>query len=96
VLASDEDETEGALLFLLVPFGRPGLELPELLAIGQNQIHVFVKGFELADEGSSVLEDDAHSIVQMRRHLVTLAHSHLEGRKNWRERGFEDETLSFF
>ena len=40
---------------------------------------MFIEGFELADEGSSVLQNDAHSIIQMRRHLVTLAHRHLEG-----------------
>jgi len=81
VFATNEDETQGSLLFLLRPFGFSGLELPELLAVGENQIHVFVKGLELADECASVLENDAHSIVQMRRHFVTLAHRHFGGRK---------------
>jgi len=86
VLTADENETQGPLLFLFRPFGLASLELPELFAVGENQVHVFVKGLELADERASVLENDAHSIVQMRRHFVTLAHRHLGGRKCGRTR----------
>jgi len=103
VLTANQHEAQRPLLFLLVPLGLSGLELSELFAIGENQIHVFIEGFELADEGSSVLQNDAHSIIQMRRHLVTLAHRHLEGSVETKaqtrdsermEKVFKEEVLS--
>lgn len=81
VLAADQDEAEGSLLLLFDPLGLASLQLPELFAVGEDEVHVFVEGLELADEGPRVLEDDAHAVVQMRRHLVALSHRHLDGSK---------------
>jgi len=42
---------------------------------------VFVECLELSNEGPRILQDDAHPIIQMRRHLVTFAHRHLAAGK---------------
>ena len=40
---------------------------------------MFVEGLEGPDEGSRVLKDDPHPVVQVLVHLVAPADSHLEG-----------------
>ena len=39
--------------------------LPELLAVAKDDIHVFVKGLELANEGTRVLEVELFSAKTM-------------------------------
>lgn len=50
------------------------LDFPELIAITQDQVHVFVKGFERADEDPAVLQDAPHPEVDVLQHLAALPH----------------------
>ncbi len=79
VLAPEQDEAEDALLLALRRLGRLGLELPELLAISQDEVHVLVERLEGANEGARVLQDDPHAVVDVAAHLVAPAHHHLDG-----------------
>lgn len=56
------------------------LDLSELVAVAQDQVHVFVERFERADEDPAVLEDTAHPEVDVLQHLTALPHR-LEDRK---------------
>lgn len=50
------------------------LDFPELVAITQDQVHVFVEGFERADEDPAVLQDAPHPEVDVLQHLAALPH----------------------
>ena len=56
-----------------------GPQLPELLAVDQNEVHVLVERLERADEGPGVLQDDPHSVVEVLVHLVASSDRHFEG-----------------
>lgn len=66
--------------FLLSSFSRPTalslLDLPELITVTQDQVHVLVKGFEGPDEDAAVLQDAPHPVVNVLQHLAALAHRH--------------------
>lgn len=50
------------------------LDLPELITVTQDQVHVLVKGFEGPDEDAAVLQDAPHPVVNVLQHLAALAH----------------------
>jgi hypothetical protein len=52
------------------------LDLPELITITEDQIHMFVKSLEGANENPSVLQDTAHCTVNGLQHLAPLTLSH--------------------
>lgn len=80
MLAAEEHEPEGALLLLdrLGLRARLGLHLPELLALGQDEVHVLVEGLERAHEGPAVLGHDPDSVIDVLHHLVVLSDRHLD------------------
>ncbi len=57
---------------VLVPFDL--LDLPELVTVAQDQVHVFVEGLKGADEDPSVLQDAPHPEVDVLQHLAALTH----------------------
>jgi len=66
------------LLFLSVRTGSGGssrfsFDFPELVGVGENEIHVFVEGEEGADEDTAVLKMAAHAVVDVLQHLRALA-----------------------
>lgn len=50
------------------------LDLPELVAVTQDQVHVFVEGLEGANEDAAVLQDAPHPEVDVLQHLTALTH----------------------
>ena len=54
------------------------LDLPELITITEDQVHMFVKGLKGANEDPAILQDTSHPIVNVLQHLAALSHS-LEG-----------------
>jgi hypothetical protein len=52
------------------------LDLPELITVTEDQIHMFVKSLESPDEYPAVLQDASHPVVNVLQHLAALAHSH--------------------
>jgi len=50
------------------------LDLPELVAVAQDEVHVFVEGLEGADEDAAVLQDAPHPEVDVLQHLAALTH----------------------
>ncbi|KAL0595319.1 hypothetical protein AAY473_035509 [Plecturocebus cupreus] len=50
------------------------LDLPELITVTEDQIHVLVKSLEGANEDAAVLQDAPHPVVNMLQHLAALAH----------------------
>lgn len=54
------------------------LDLPELITITEDQVHMLVKSLKGANEYTTILQDTSHPIVNVLQHLATLSHS-LEG-----------------
>ena len=54
------------------------LDLPELITITEDQVHMLVESLKGADEDPAVLQDAPHPIVDVLQHLAALSHS-LEG-----------------
>ena len=50
------------------------LDLPELVAVTEDEVHVFVEGLERPDEDPSVLQDAPHPEVDVLQHLAALSH----------------------
>lgn len=50
------------------------LDLAELVAVAQDEVHVLVKGLEGADEDAAVLQDAPHPEVDVLQHLAALPH----------------------
>lgn len=50
------------------------LDLTELIAVTQDQVHVLVEGLEGADEDAAVLQDAPHPEVDVLQHLAALPH----------------------
>lgn len=73
VLAAQQYKAQHALLLALGHLGILRANLPELLAVAEDQVHVFVEGFEGTDEGTRVLQHDSHPIIQVLNHFVVLA-----------------------
>ena len=65
------------------------LDLSELIAVAQDEVHMLVEGFERPDEDASILQDTAHPVVDVLQHLTALTHS-LHGRER-----VSENTLTF-
>ena len=76
ILSPEEDQAQHSLLLPLNSFGGLRLQFSELLAIPEDDVHVFVKSFELTNERSRVLQDDSHPVVDVALHLVVLPDNH--------------------
>lgn len=50
------------------------LDLPELITVTQDQVHVFVKGLEGANEDATILQNAPHPEVDVLQHLTALPH----------------------
>ncbi|TEA41957.1 hypothetical protein DBR06_SOUSAS19910027, partial [Sousa chinensis] len=51
------------------------LDLPELITITEDQVHMFVKGLKGANEDPAILQDTSHPIVNVLQHLAALSHT---------------------
>jgi len=57
------------------------------LHITEHHIHMFIKGHELTDELAAVIDNEAHSIVEVLLHLTSLGrHCGREGAVSARKR----------
>lgn len=65
------------------PRNRPGfgparrchsLDLTELVAVAEDEVHVLIEGLEGADEDAAVLQDAPHAVVDVLQHLAALSH----------------------
>lgn len=50
------------------------LDLAELITITQDQVHVFVEGFEGSNEDAPILQDAPHPEVNVLQHFTALPH----------------------
>ena len=50
------------------------LDLPELVTVTKDEVHVFVEGLERPDEDAAVLQDAPHPEVDVLQHLAALSH----------------------
>lgn len=50
------------------------LDLAELVAVAEDEVHVLVEGLEGADEDAPVLQDAPHAVVDVLQHLAALPH----------------------
>ena len=82
-LPAHEHQAQRALLLalLLLALGR---DLPELLAVGEDEVHELVKRHELADEHAAVLDGDAHAVVDQRQHLAAARDARRMDRRHGR------------
>lgn len=78
VPAAEQYKSEDALLLSLWQFRVLRLDLTELLAVPQDEVHVLVECLKRPDEGPRILQDDPHPIVQELDHLVVLADRHFD------------------
>lgn len=79
LLAAEEDEAEGAAVFTVGVSGFLALsrrKFTKLLAVAEDEVHVAVEGHEFSDELTTVLDGDAHAVVDVLEHLGTLGHRH--------------------
>ena len=60
ILPPEEHQAQHSLLLPLDSLRRLWLQLAELLAVAQYDVHVLVESFELTDECPGVLENDPH------------------------------------
>lgn len=59
------------------------LDLTEFITVTQDEIHVFVKSLEGADENTAILQDAPHPKVDVLQHLTAFSHR-LKTRDNTR------------
>lgn len=50
------------------------LDLTELVAVTEDEVHVLIEGLEGADEDAAVLQDAPHAVVDVLQHLAALSH----------------------
>lgn len=50
------------------------LDLPELVAVAQDEVHVLVEGLEGSDEDAAILQDAPHPEVDVLQHLAAFSH----------------------
>jgi len=53
---------------------RCSLDLAELVAVAEDEVHVLIEGLEGADEDAPVLQDAPHAVVDVLQHLAALSH----------------------
>lgn len=76
-LAAQQQQAHGALLLLLL-LVLLAADAPELLAVGQDHVHVLVKRFEYANKCPAVLHGHLHPVAYVTQHLVILGERHFE------------------
>ena len=76
MLTSEQYQTEHSFFFTLT--GLLWFDSSELITVSENQIHVFVKGFECANECSTVLQRTTHAVVDVIQHLSTFRNLRLQ------------------
>lgn len=85
LLAAEKDKAERAAVLTvatvsgLLALGRR--KLAELLTVAEDKVHVSVECHEFSDELASILNGDAHSVVDVLEHLGTLRHRHFQRTK---------------
>lgn len=57
------------------------LDLSELVAVTQDEVHVFIERFKRPDEDPTVLQYTAHPVVNVLKHLTALS-DRLENTQN--------------
>lgn len=57
-------------------WGHPhrSLDLAELVAVAEDEVHVLIEGLERADEDAAILQDAPHAVVDVLQHLAALPH----------------------
>ena len=70
ILSTQQHQSQSPLLFLVVPLSLLGTAPPKLVSVSKDKVHVFVEGFECADERAPVLERAPHSVVDVLDHLT--------------------------
>ena len=78
VLPTQQHQTQNSLFFTLWLLSILWLDLPEIITITEDQVHMLVKSLKGANEDTTILQDTSHPIVNVLQHLATLSHS-LEG-----------------
>lgn len=48
------------------------LDLSELVAVTQNEVHVLIESFKRPDEYPTILQNTAHPVVDVLKHLTAL------------------------
>lgn len=76
-LPTQQQQAHGALLLLLL-FVLLAADAPELLAVGQDHVHVLVERFEYPNECPAVLHGHLHPVADVTQHLVILGERHFE------------------
>lgn len=65
LFAAEEDEAKRSAVFALFLGSLRRRKLPELFTVAENEIHVAVKGHELADQLTAILDRDSHPIIDV-------------------------------
>lgn len=77
ILSSQQDQSQDPFLLSLRLFRVLRLDLPELVAVTEDEVHVFIEGLEGPDEDATVLQDAPHPEVDVLQHLAALTHRHV-------------------
>ena len=68
--------TQNPFYFTLCLLRILWLDLPELITITEDQVHMLVKSLEGANEDLAILQDTSHPRVNVLQHLAALSQSH--------------------
>ena len=74
VIASQENEAKSSLDFSLLVLWLLRLNLSELLRVCQDQVHVFIKGYESANKSTGILNCHSNAIVYPLQKFTTSRH----------------------
>lgn len=58
------------------------LDLPELIAVAENKVHMLVESFEGSNKDAAILQNAAHPVVNVLQHLAAFSHRLQEIQKN--------------
>ena len=75
VLPTQHHQTQNLLFFTLWLLSILWLDLPELITVTEDQVHVLVKSLKGASEDTTVLQDASHPVVSVLQRLAALSHS---------------------
>jgi hypothetical protein len=80
-LTAHQDEAQWSLQYTFsigfsLALALAGIGLAELFGIADDQVHVLVKGHELTDHFSTVLNGHTNAVVDPLLHLACLGHCH--------------------
>jgi hypothetical protein len=68
---ANQDQTKGPLFLPLFLLGLAG-NLSELFRIANDQVHVFIKRHELANNDTTVLDGNPHPVIDKLKHLAAF------------------------